>query len=136
MDNIIAIAYKILFKGHEDSRKKLFTEQEIESAVSRAMIAWGTTGPEADQQKAKIVRIIQTRVNVAVSSSVAIYGTDSTNWLTNERIEQDLKKKGFWNRYKRYLEEERTPEELRAVDNDTNNILGVSRRRKCGAFVE
>lgn len=124
MDNIISTAYKVLLAKADKTKEQLFTEQEIEDAVDKVLMLFGVVGIEAERQKIKVVKAIQTRVNVAVSSSAAIYGTDSTNWLTNERIEQDLKKKGFWNRYKRYLEEERSPEELKAVDSDTNNILG------------
>lgn len=124
MDNIISTAYKVLLKKVDTTKEQLFTEQEIEDAVDKVLDLFGVSGVEAEQQKIKIVKAIQTRVNVAVSSSAAIYGEDSTNWLTNDRIEQDLNKKGFWNRYKRYLEEERSPEELKAVDCDTNNILG------------
>ena len=92
--------------------------------MDKVLMLFGVSGAEAEQNRTKIVKAIQTRVNVAVSSSAAIYGADSSNWLTGERIEYDLNKKGFWNRYKRYLEEERSPEELKAVDYDTNNILG------------
>lgn len=124
MDNIISTAYKVLLAKADQTKEQLFTEQEIEDAVDKVLMLFGVSGIEAEQQKIKVVKAIQTRVNVAVSASAAIYGEDSTNWLTNERIEQDLKKKGFWNRYKRYLEEERSTEELKAVDCDTNNILG------------
>lgn len=124
MDNIISTAYKVLLAKADNSKNQLFTEQEIEEAVDKVLMLFGVSGAEAEQNRTKIVKAIQTRVNVAVSSSAAIYGADSSNWLTGERIEYDLNKKGFWNRYKRYLEEERSPEELKAVDSDTNNILG------------
>lgn len=123
IDNIITCASMILVQSKRN-QENLFKEQEIEAAVQKAMIAFSIKEEEMVLYKTRAVNALQTRFNVTVSTSAGIYGTETTNWLTPERIKTDLNKNGYWMRYKRYLESERSPEEWKSVDNATNDILG------------
>ena len=100
------------------------THEEIRSNVEDVIRLLSARGSEDSIDPDLLTREIESLCNVWVGTSTALDGSaDHLEWLSNRRAEINWR---FWERYRRFLEEDRNwaPRTVRRLDELTDEILG------------